>query len=68
MMLQEDTAKLQQQVLQQLSSHIDPFDLTVFTPHLLSALERQLHRSTVRETLSAIIVAWAAIVPHTIQS
>jgi hypothetical protein len=44
---QGDTARLQQQVLEQLSGRIDPFDLSVFTPHLLSALERQLHRSTV---------------------
>ena len=35
-------------VTDQLQAHIDPFDLDVFMPYLLSALERQLQRSTVR--------------------
>ena len=65
--MQEDTAELQQLVLEQLHSRIDPFDLSVFTPHLLSALERQLQRSTVRETPDPVPVL-GAIVPLTVQS
>lgn len=45
--MEEDTSKLQQSVLDQIHSLIDPFDLDVFTPYILSALERQLQRSTV---------------------
>ena len=44
---QEETGKLQQSVIDLLQCHIDPFDLDVFMPYILSALERQLQRSTV---------------------
>lgn len=48
---QEETGKLTRAVTDQLQAHIDPFDLDVFMPYLLSALERQLQRSTVRRLI-----------------
>lgn len=50
--MQEEIGKLQQSVIDQLHLHIDPFDLEVFSPYILSALERQLQRSTVCYTIS----------------
>ena len=58
-MVQESNAKLQQSVIGQLQAHIDPFDLDVFTPHILLALERQLQRSTVSLNLVCVCCVYS---------
>ena len=64
---QEDTTEVQRIVVEQLHSYIDPFDLSVFAPHLLSALERQLQRSTVRKTHTLLLLWSRGIVALTIE-